>query len=149
MLNQPYNGIIDSEAAYPYTSGNGNNGVCKWSAANQGALIKSYKNYCNEQTNACTEPQMQQLLYQFGPLSVCLDAVSMQFYQGGIDTAPNCSPQAIDHCVTMVGYGEQNGTPFWRMKNSWGTTWGESGFYRLIRGTGACGINRVITIAAV
>jgi len=148
MLASPYNGIIDSENSYPYTSGNGDNGNCLWSAANQGALIKSYKSYCTEQTAPCTEPQMQQLLVDYGPLSVCLDAGPMQFYQGGIDNPTDCDPDAIDHCVTMVGYGVQGGTPFWRIKNSWGTSWGESGFYRLIRGTGACGINKVITIAS-
>jgi C1A family cysteine protease len=149
MLASPYHGRIDTEAGFPYTSGDGDNGVCHFSPSVVGATIKSYKSYCTEQTAPCLETQMQQLLVTYGPLSVCLDAGPMQYYQGGIDNPTDCDPNAIDHCVTMVGYGTENGVNFWKIKNSWGTDWGESGFYRLIRGTGACGINKVITIASL
>jgi len=148
MIAAPYNGRIDTESGYPYTSQDGDNGVCKFGTRDVGTTIKSYKSWCTENTAACAETLMQQLLVQYGPLSVCLDAGPMQYYQGGIDDPPDCDPDAIDHCVTMVGYGVDNGTPFWKIKNSWGTDWGENGFYRLIRGTGACGINKVITIAS-
>jgi len=149
MLAAPYNGQLDTEAGYPYTSGDGDNGNCEFQTNDVGATLTGYKNYCNEQTAACTEVQMQQLLVTYGPLSVCLDAGPMQVYQGGIDNPTDCDPNAIDHCVTMVGYGTEGGVDFWKMKNSWGTDWGEAGFYRLIRGIGACGINKVITIAQV
>jgi C1A family cysteine protease len=149
MLASPYSGRIDTEAGYPYTSGGGNNGVCQFSTRDVGATIKSYKSYCTEQTAPCSETAMEQLLVTYGPLSVCLDAGPMQFYQGGIDNPTDCDPNAIDHCVTLVGYGVQNGVKFWKLKNSWNTNWGEKGYYRLIRGTGACGINKVITIASL
>jgi len=148
MLASPYSGRMDTEAGYPYTSGNGNNGVCNFKTTDVGATIASYKSYCTEQTAPCKETDMQQLLITYGPLSVCLDAGPMQYYQGGVDNPPDCDPNYIDHCVTMVGYGVDNGTPFWRIKNSWNTNWGEKGYYRLIRGTGACGINKVITISS-
>jgi len=148
MIASPYNGRIDTEKGYPYKSGNGDNGQCTFKTSDVGATIKSYKSYCTEQTSPCLETQMQQLLVTYGPLSVCLDATPMQYYQGGIDNPADCDPNAIDHCVTMVGYGVDNGVAFWKIKNSWGTDWGENGYYRLIRGTGACGINKVITIAS-
>jgi len=148
MLAAPYNGKIDTEAGYPYTSGNGDNGVCDFQTTDVGATIKSYKSYCTEQTAPCQETAMQQLLVTYGPLSVCLDAGPMQYYQGGIDNPQDCDPNAIDHCVTMVGYGVEGGVAYWKIKNSWGTDWGENGYYRLIRGIGACGINKVITIAS-
>jgi len=51
----------------------------------------------------------------------------------------------MDHAVTMIGYGSENGVDYWIIKNSWGTAWGENGFVRIARddsGTdkGVCGL---------
>jgi C1A family cysteine protease len=145
-LLQDSEGKIDTEASYPYTAANGQ---CSFKANSVGATITGYKSYCTEQTQDCSEDNMVTLLYNKGPLSACLDAGPMQYYSGGIQNPTSCNPSAIDHCITIVGYGETSGTKYWKIKNSWGTGWGEAGYYQLIRGTGACGINKVITIATV
>ena len=44
-----------------------------------------------------------------------------------------------DHEITIVGSGVENGVKFWKLKNSWGTGWGEGGFGKILRGTGHCG----------
>jgi len=148
MLAATYAGHIDTEATYPYVA---EDQTCAFAKGTVGATYVNYTSYCTEQTAACSETDMQNLLVNVGPLSACLDATPMQSYTGGVDNPPDCTAAQIDHCITIVGYGTDptSGLAYWRIKNSWGTSWGEQGFYRLIRGTAACGINQVITMAAI
>jgi hypothetical protein len=142
-------GVEDSEASYPYVP---MNQPCKFSPANEGAAYTSYTVFCSPQKgNKCSETDMANWLYTLGPLSVCLDANSMQYYTGGVDDPTYCNPNYIDHCVTLVGYGVDatSGKQFWKIKNSWGTSWGEQGYYRLVRGKGACGINSAVTAVKI
>lgn len=44
------------------------------------------------------------------------------------------------HAVKMIGWGEENGTPYWLMVNSWGEQWGDKGLFKIRRGTNECGI---------
>jgi len=76
-----------------------------------------------------------------GPVSVAIEAdqACFQFYTSGILSDPSCGTQ-LDHGVLAVGYGTQSGTDYWIVKNSWGTSWGMSGYVLIERGTNECGI---------
>lgn len=71
---------------------------------------------------------------------------AFQLYSRGIITT-NCTT-ILNHVITIVGYGTSTtGIPFWTVKNSWSTLWGEQGYFRISRGQqntgmGVCGINK-------
>ena len=70
---------------------------------------------------------------------VALDAASLYYYKSGI-LGKSCSKNLPNHAVVLVGYGTEKGVDFWRIKNSWGTDWGEGGFFRIARNINACNI---------
>ena len=80
------------------------------------------------------EQEMMQEIYQRGPIA-CGIAVTqeMEDYTGGI-FEDFTDDKEVTHEISIVGYGEENGTPYWVIRNSWGQHWGEDGFMRLVRG---------------
>ena len=50
------------------------------------------------------------------------------------------SGEAPGHAVKVIGWGEENGVPYWLAANSWGPDWGDGGFFKIRRGTNECGI---------
>ena len=63
-------------------------------------------------------------------------------YTGGVyinATCPN-GPLDVNHDVMLVGYGTDLGVDYWLIKNSWGATWGDKGYFKIQRGVNMCGI---------
>lgn len=132
---------IATEKSYPYR---GVDGKCKTSGTVTGATVSSFNMVPED------EGQIKSYLAQNGPLSVALNADSLQFYSGGVFNPMRCDPKALDHGVLMVGYGGMDSnTPYWIVKNSWGEDWGEDGYFRIIYGKGKCGINTFVCSAHV
>jgi len=89
-----------------------------------------------------TDVDMIATLNEVGPLSVGVDATLWQFYIGGIFSV--ICGKTLNHGVLVAGYGEHNGKEYWLIKNSWGPSWGEKGYLRLIREKDKCGVDNFV-----
>jgi len=127
------NGGITTEASYPYQGAVGN---CETNVT-VAATISSFVD-----VDSGDETALMQAV-NIGPVSIAIEADQQcfQFYTGGILNNPACG-NTLDHGVLVVGYGTDatTNTPYWIVKNSWGASWGESGYIRMIRGQDECGI---------
>jgi len=124
-LNYIASAGIVSESSYPYT---GTVGACRTTAGTKILANPSYNMLATGDTGSLRTAVGR------APVSVCLDASNWSLYRSGVFS--NCNLTPLNHAVLLVGY-EDSGA--WIVKNSWGTTWGESGYIRLAAGN-TCGI---------
>jgi cathepsin F len=131
---------LEGETAYPYTAADGS---CHDAKAQEKAFITAWHQISTDET------QIASSLQQYGPLSIGINANTLQFYTGGVANPSKmlCNPSALDHGVAIVGFGSDGGQDYWTIRNSWGSSWGESGYFRMVRGSGACGLNTDVTTA--
>jgi len=137
------NGGVCTESGYPYTSGTTKKaGTCNQSKCTKDAKSAPTK-YVDVTKNSDTA-LVSALNLQ--PVSVAIEAdqSAFQLYKSGVFTAA-CGTK-LDHGVLAVGYGTdaKSGLNYYRVKNSWGTSWGDQGYIYLQRGVsqreGQCGI---------
>ncbi|KAJ2942085.1 hypothetical protein O0L34_g11002 [Tuta absoluta] len=141
-------GGLELEADYPYEA---EDDKCAFNKTLSRVQISGAVNISSNETN------MAKWLVQNGPISIGINANAMQFYVGGISHPWKmlCNPSNLDHGVLIVGYGIKNyplfnkKLPYWIVKNSWGPTWGEQGYYRVYRGDGTCGVNQMASSAVI
>ena len=144
------NGGIMTDTDYPYK---GTKGTCRSDKSKYVDMtITGYKKLGSSYStwSAVDEDEVKEFLYETGPLAIALNADPLQTYSSGILdlTSAKCPTSGINHAVTLVGYGTGS-LNYWIVKNSWGKSWGESGYFRIRRGNGTCGINCYITTATV
>jgi len=119
---------------YPYTGQDGN---CNFQKNDVYSNIQTWNYACHVEM----ERELLESTYTYGPLSICVDAENWQDYQSGIMTAWECAwVNVLDHCVQAVGWDLTNPTPYWVVRNSWNTDWGENGYIRLQYGANTCGL---------
>lgn len=95
----------------------------------------------------CNVADMMVALVTNGPLAIAIKVnEDMMFYKSGIYRSTGIKSKMnpyveVDHAVTLVGYGEdKTHGKYWIIKNSWGTKWGNNGYFNLARGTNECGV---------
>ncbi|XP_030288335.1 cathepsin L1 [Sparus aurata] len=127
---------LQATSTYPYTSVDTQ--PCYYDSSLAVAHIRDYRFIAKGDEQALADA-----VATIGPITVAIDAdhSSFLFYSSGIYDEPNCNPNNLSHAVLLVGYGSEGGEDYWIIKNSWGSSWGEGGYMRVIRdGRNACGI---------
>lgn len=104
---------------------------------------------------------MMQDLYENGPMVVSFEPTEdFMFYAGGIFGQSKLGVpaplhkhatewQQVDHAVLLVGWGEELGQKFWIVQNSWGSQWGEEGYFRIARDINDSGVESIAVAADV
>lgn len=86
------------------------------------------------------------------PLSICVNAGAWNDYTGGVMTSAACGSMGAadqDHCVMATGFNTTAPTPYWIVRNSWSSTWGEEGYVYLEMANNTCGLADDATIPEV
>lgn len=131
-------GIV-SDACFPYTAGDGDAAPCQSTCSDgsqwqpyyvEASSIQTYTDVASIQTAIMTNGPVE------GAFTVYQDFMS---YKSGVYTHKTGSMLG-GHAIKILGWGTDNGQDYWLVANSWGTSWGEAGFFRIARGTDECGI---------
>jgi len=132
---------LASEGSYPYS---GTDGTCKTSGYQTTIPAGGVTGYKNVEQS--TEGLQSALMT--GPVSIAIEAdqLAFQLYSGGIlkNGLLKCGT-SLDHGVLAVGYGDG----FFKVKNSWGSSWGEDGFLKISSEGNTCGIHSDATYPLV
>ena len=108
------------------------------STCNDGSAITRYK--ISKWTLHTSISSAQNDIYTYGPLSAgFLVYYDFYFYSSGV--YQHVFGEYLGaHAIVVLGWGTQSNTKYWLCQNSWGSDWGESGFFKFIRGVDDCGI---------
>ncbi|XP_037076919.1 tubulointerstitial nephritis antigen-like [Pollicipes pollicipes] len=153
---------VSSSACYPYRSGaDGAPGLCL-APAGGGRLCQDGSRVSDQQLHgtqptyriASDEADIRHEIFTNGPVQAILRVQPDLFlYKSGVySTSPEPTDEAAYHSVRILGWGEQRGpagdtVPFWLVANSWGSSWGEQGLFRIRRGTNEADIETFVVAA--
>ena len=86
----------------------------------------------------------------YGNCSLLVNSVLTlsSFVNTGVYSDRNCDPSGANHAALVVGFGKDP-KPYWLIKNSWGTKWGEDGYMKIARSEDLCGVMMQPTVPIV
>lgn len=129
-----------SESSYPYKAGvTKTAGTCQKCTSAGVSFSSCYDVSPNNQVALAAAVAKQPVV-----IAIEADTRYFQSYSGGILDSTSCGT-SLDHAVEIVGYGSQNGIDYWIVRNSWSSSWGESGYFRVKKTSstndiGICGV---------
>jgi PKD repeat protein len=118
-------------SCYPYV---GSAGSCNTSCTKYHPIDTWY--YVGPSSSVASTDDIKNAMYNYGPIAaaVCVDSY-FQSYNSGIFT--NTSSGQVNHAIVLVGWDDTGG--YWILRNSWASSWGESGYMRIAYGANSVG----------
>lgn len=131
-----YSGGIMTSADYPYEA---KDNKCRFDRQKiaMGNIQGSFNITANDET------ELTNAIYTKGPVSIAFQVVNdFMSYRSGVYSSSKCKNSATDvnHAVLAVGYGVENGEEYYLVKNSWGSSWGDKGYFKIKRNKNMCGV---------
>ena len=123
---------IQYESSYPFFSGTSNKaGTCQYSANQANDIVTSYTSCPQHPQTICGRNSIISMLAN-GPIIAVIDASSpiLQHYTSGI-LDYKCTASIFDHAINIAGVGSDSMGGYYIVRNSWGSTWGENGYFRM------------------
>ncbi|XP_069824347.1 cathepsin W-like isoform X2 [Dendropsophus ebraccatus] len=132
---------LTSEQQYKYT---GTVGECRKGLPTE-AWIHDFQMLSKNET------EMTSYVGNKGTITVTINNAILQHYKKGIihSLQKACDPNNVNHVVLIVGYVQEKKIPYWILKNSYGTNWGEKGYFKIFRGKNICGITKYPVTATI
>lgn len=130
-----YNGGLMMEHDYRYTA---KQGTCRFERGFAAVFVKEVVNI-----TMYDEMGMLDAVARLNPVSFAYQVTSdFMHYKSGVYSSTEChnTTDKVNHAVLAVGYGVEDGTPYWIVKNSWGSKWGNKGYFFIERGKNMCGL---------
>jgi C1A family cysteine protease len=127
------NGIM-TEACQPFTVQNGSckTGNDRCPNGNVSTNLYRIRAIGNAASDTADATRLKKAIMNYGPVEATI-RIYLEFYlyKGGIFSHPKDDPRSYGlHAITWLGWGEEDGTEYLIGKNSWGTGWGESGYFK-------------------
>ena len=140
FIVESQDGKFNLESEYVYTATLGN---CRFDEFQKVGSVSGYLTVAEGD-----EDDLAAKIESNGPASVSIDASSWSFqlYDGGIFEDKNCHSTTINHSIGCVGFGVEGETKYWIVRNSWGKSWGEEGYMRMIWENNMCGIASMASV---
>jgi len=132
-----------TDKCFPYTSGDGSTPHCLHGKCN--AITEKYVKYqCKSGSvvEATTPAQIKSEIYANGPMEGAFTVYSdFMNYKSGVYHHVSGSLEG-GHAIKILGWGHESGMDYWLCANSWGTSWGIDGFFKIKQGD--CGIDSTV-----
>jgi len=125
-------GIV-TDSCFPYTAGAGKEATCASSCVD-GSKYQKYTCESDSTVKATSVKEIQSEIYANGPMETGFNVYAdFMNYKSGVYYHVSGALEG-GHAVKIVGWGSEDGLDYWLCANSWNTTWGIDGFFKIKQG---------------